>query len=69
LKPKDIETKVCNIGVEKATDRDSPELKAVPQFWEELILQLVQRAIPCVIILGFGIVEDEQYDEKHEQKQ
>jgi hypothetical protein len=29
---------MCNIGMEKATNGDPPELKAVPEFGEELVL-------------------------------
>ena len=59
---------MCNIGMEKTTNGDPPELKAVPEFGEELVLQLVERAVPCEVVLRFGVVEDEQDDEKDEEE-
>ena len=58
LQPKHIQTKMRNIRVKEPTNRDPPELKTVPEFGEELVLELVQGTVPCVVILGFGVVED-----------
>ena len=66
LESEQVQYQVGNVRMKKATYRHPPELVFEPQPRIELVLEFEQKALPRVVVLRPGLMDDSENDESYE---